>query len=134
MKPQALTFKFRISSFKLLVACGLWFVAYSCVLCSPVSPNTEEFIYDSHGKKDPFAPPVLSGAEKVDIEMLTGIKLEGIIWDEKNPMAIINDKIVGVGEEIAGAKIVGITENEVVFNVNGQEIKLRLRIIEEGEI
>ena len=108
-----------------------------CILCALGVLGflyAEEFVYDSHNKKDPFAPPVLSDTGKIDIEMLTGIKLEGIIWDEKNPMAIINDKIVGVEEEIAGAKIVGITQNEVIFNVDGQEIKLKLQIPEEGEI
>lgn len=103
-----------------------------CILCCSGFFYAEEFTYDSHGRKDPFSPPVISAGQKADIELLTGVELEGIIWDELSPIAIVNDKVVNIGDEVAGAKIVEITENEVVFEVNGQKVKLRLRIIEEG--
>lgn len=92
----------------------------------------EEFIYDSHGKKDPFSPPVIKAVEKAGTEVLTGVRLEGIIWDERNPVAVINDKVVSVGDEISGAKIVEIRQNEVIFDVNGQLISVKLRLEEAG--
>lgn len=95
------------------------------------SLNAEDFVYDSHGKKDPFSPPVIGVVETTDKEQLAGVKLEGIIWDEENPIAVINDKVVSIGDEVAGAKIVGMTRNEVTFEVDGQQVELKLRIIEE---
>lgn len=87
----------------------------------------EGFIYDSHGKKDPFAPPVLAGTDRSGAEMLAGIDLEGIIWDENKPVAIINDKVVNVGDEISGAKVIKITQNEVTFYINGQYVHIKLQ-------
>lgn len=92
----------------------------------------QEFIYDSRGRKDPFSPPVVKEAEKAGAEVLTGVRLEGIIWDEKNPMAIINDKVAGIGDTVSGAKVVEIRQNEVVFDVNGQRISVKLILKDEG--
>lgn len=92
----------------------------------------QEFIYDSHGKKDPFSPPVIKAVEKAGTEVLTGVRLEGIIWDEKNPIAIINDKVVRIGDEVSGAKITEIRQNEVIFDINGQMISVKLIIKDEG--
>lgn len=92
----------------------------------------EEFIYDPHGKKDPFTPPVISAVEKAGTEVLAGVRLEGIIWDEKKPIAVINDKVVSIGDEVSGARIVEIRQNEVIFDVNGQMVSVKLRVVEEG--
>lgn len=102
-----------------------------CALC--VSIFAEEFTYDSHGKKDPFSPPVISAVEKAGTEVLAGVRLEGIIWDEKKPIAVINDKVVGIGDEISGAKIIDIRQNEVIFDVNGQMVTVKLRTPEGGQ-
>lgn len=87
----------------------------------------EEFVYDSHGKKDPFGPPVVTTAEKTDEEVLSGVKLEGIIWDEKKPLAVINDKVVAAGDEVGGAKVIEIKQHEVLFDVDGQIVQVKLR-------
>lgn len=92
------------------------------------------FTYDSHGKKDPFGPSVIGTVEGKDSEILTGIRLEGIIWDKDNPVAIINDKVMGIGDIVNGARIVSITVNEVVFDIGGKHIKLKLQFVEEGAI
>lgn len=108
----------------------LFFSVFSVFLCALCV--SEEFVYDSHGKKDPFSPPVIKAVEKAGTEVLTGVRLEGIIWDERNPVAVINDKVVSVGDEISGAKIVEIRQNEVIFDVNGQLISVKLRLEEAG--
>jgi hypothetical protein len=41
------------------------------------------------------------------------LKLEGIIWDDQNPMVIINGKVLGKGGRIDGAKITKITKTYV---------------------
>lgn len=114
---------------KLYFLCVL--CSFLCALCGEIF--TEEFTYDSHGKKDPFSPPVISAVEKAGTEVLAGVRIEGIIWDEKKPIAVINDKVVGIGDEISGAKIIDIKQNEVIFDVNGQMISVKLRIPEGGQ-
>lgn len=86
----------------------------------------EEFIYNSHGRKDPFAPPVINTRGKAGTEVLSGIRLEGIIWEQDNPLAIINSKVVTVGAKVGGALVVEIKKDEVVFEINGQQFPMKL--------
>ena len=39
--------------------------------------------------------------------------LSGVLWDIKKPLALLNDKVVGLGEEIEGFKVVEIKEESV---------------------
>lgn len=108
------------------------FFSILCILCGFVL--AEEFIYDSHSKKDPFSPPVINAREKVSKEVLKGVRIEGIIWDEHKPMAVINDKVVGVGDTVSSARIIGIRQNEVIFDVDGQAVSVKLKMGEGEEI
>ena len=40
--------------------------------------------------------------------------LNGILWDDGNPMAIVNDEVVGVGDKIGTAVIVEITKGSII--------------------
>ena len=102
-------------------------VCAQIVFYSPFLLAAELFIYDAHGRKDPFSPPVIKATAESTKEIFLGIKLEGIIWDEDAPLAIINGKVVGLDAVIAGAKITKITQNEVVFDVNGEKVFIKLR-------
>jgi len=46
--------------------------------------------------------------------------VKGTIWDDENPLAIINGQILGVGEKIDGATIVEINKDNVVFEKDGK--------------
>ncbi len=93
-----------------------------------------DFVYDSHDRKDPFAPPVVEVEKDINATALVGVQLEGIIWDEANPLAVVNGKIVMTGDIVAGVEVIRITENEVIFNVNEQEVPVKLRIEIEEEL
>jgi len=41
--------------------------------------------------------------------------LEGIVWDEKNPKAIINGNIFGVGDHTGSNRIIAIKKDSVVI-------------------
>ena len=45
----------------------------------------------------------------------TQLKLAGIIWEEEEPMALINDQILKRGDMISGFKIFEIRKSEVVL-------------------
>ena len=47
------------------------------------------------------------------VESVRGLALEGIVWDEKSPLAVINDRVVGVGDAFDKNRIITITQTEV---------------------
>ncbi|NLB34856.1 MAG: hypothetical protein GX817_03440 [Elusimicrobia bacterium] len=52
--------------------------------------------------------------------------LEGIAWDSKNPVAIVNGELLEVGGTIADAQLVNITRNSVTFRWRGKNINLNM--------
>ena len=51
-------------------------------------------------------------------------KLSGIVFNEFNPLAIINGKSIGVGDLIEGAKVLKIERKKVVIVYDGNSISL----------
>jgi hypothetical protein len=69
-------------------------------------------------------PKGLPGIE----ELSTDDTLEGIVWNIKDPLALLNDQVVGVGEELDdGAVVTAITQDTVKFSRNGNRYYLVLR-------
>lgn len=54
------------------------------------------------------------------------LKLNGIMFDPSSPLALINDKVIKVGDIVSGAKVLAITENKVIVSLGGKEIILSL--------
>jgi hypothetical protein len=90
------------------------------------------------GRADPFAPlerkaavkppPEEAGDDAGDVtEPLPKpglVHLEGIIWSPRQPHAVINETLVGVGETVAGWKVASIGREEVVLLCGGLRISL----------
>ena len=55
----------------------------------------------------------------------TNLTLIGIIWDSNNPKAMIDDDIVGIGDEISGNTVVDIKEDKVVLNDGVNDFEIR---------
>ncbi len=55
-----------------------------------------------------------------------GLALGGILWDPQNPLAVINDEVLGVGEEVNGLRVIKISETEVLLEDDGREFTLKL--------
>ncbi|MCX5715694.1 MAG: hypothetical protein NTV07_02310 [Candidatus Omnitrophica bacterium] len=55
-----------------------------------------------------------------------GMVLNGIVWDENAPSAIINDNIVKVGEEVDGKKVAEIKKDKVILTKDGAVYELNL--------
>ena len=70
--------------------------------------------------RNPFMPWGLQGGAS------SAVTLNGIAWDPKNPKAVINDRIVGVGDEIAGCRVKEIKPASVVLS--GEEGERELRV------
>ena len=57
-----------------------------------------------------------------------GYSIEGIVWDEAEPLALINNQVVGVGDQIDNeTQIVEITPGKVRFTRKGREYFLEFR-------
>jgi hypothetical protein len=100
---------------------------------APTAPPTEtsppNLVLETRGPKpsgesawgrNPFLP------RKSGQDSAGGLTLGGVAWDEKSPKAIINDQIVGIGDEVAGNKVVDIKQDRVLLSdgVNDFELKL----------
>ncbi len=99
------------------------------------SAAAENVEYNSHGRRDPFAP--LVGSEKptitklADITSVEDIRLEGIVSGSKGEMAaMMNGEIIKQNSKIGDIVVRSITKAGVTLTVGGKEYKLKLP--EEG--
>ena len=83
----------------------------------------EEFLPKAkYGRDDPFSP--ITGKREI-IEDKTG--LQGISWDEEQPLAIIDGVIVGVGDRVSGREVVKIEKDRVILDDGEKYFELRLK-------
>ena len=75
-------------------------------------------------KKDPFAPLVKE--EKKAPAPAPVITLTGILWDKDKPLAIINNRVVKIGDTAGGSRVVEIKENSVILNDGTKDFELKL--------
>ena len=74
----------------------------------------------------PGRPSSMEGTQKNSAPSLPLLKLQGILWGEK-PQAIINRKVLSVGDRIEEAEVTSVTPDGVTLSFNGQEINLTLK-------
>ena len=60
---------------------------------------------------------------------ITDLQLQGIFWGSSNPEAIINRKIVSVGDQVEDAEVEAITKESVTLSRNGQEFELKPEVL-----
>ncbi len=110
----------------------LWFLCLTVV--TVVYADEKAFVYNEHGKHDPFWPLVSPSGTRINYDTVstaTDMILEGIVEDSKgNNVAIINGKIVKAKDQVGSYVIESITKDHVDL-VKGQE-RLTLKIKKEG--
>ena len=74
-------------------------------------------------------PVVVAPVVLPDVETLAlNDSIEGIVWNDKDPLALVNNQVVGIGEELEdGAVVTEITRDTVRFKRNGKRYYLVLR-------
>ncbi len=91
----------------------------------------EAFVYDDHGKRDPFVPLVSSAGMIVAYDQdlsLNDLALEGIVADATgNNAAIVNGKVVKVHDKIGPYIVDVITIDHVEFLKDTQRFILKLK-------
>lgn len=85
-------------------------------------PEQKHFVYSSFGRRDPFVPVKLPEVEGISID---DVRLVGIIWDAKDPIAIFEDQKVPernyslrAGDAVLNGMVKKITPNGVIFTLN----------------
>lgn len=54
------------------------------------------------------------------------ITIKGIVWNTGAPQAIVNDKIVHLGDTVNGMEIISIRQNGVEFSNNGVKVLIKM--------
>lgn len=106
--------------------------AFVVVLAQSIAFSAEEqFVYDAHGKHDPFNPLVTpTGSVQIYDADLTAsdMTLEGILEDpDGNSAAIINGKILKIGEQIGPYLIQSIGSDHVIILKDGEGFTLNIK-------
>ncbi|MFZ5516132.1 MAG: hypothetical protein ACOY90_05810 [Candidatus Zhuqueibacterota bacterium] len=63
-------------------------------------------------------------SSQVKKEKAPALTLQGIIWDERAPTALINGEIVGKGDSILGYRVDDVKKDRVVLSRNGRQLVL----------
>lgn len=89
------------------------------------------FVYEDHGKKDPLAPLVANNGTVISYDTqvtVADIVLEGVMMDAKgNSIAIVNGKIVKVGDTVSSYLVEKIMVNEVVLVSGAEHLVVRMK-------
>jgi len=95
--------------------------ARSAPVKKPVISQRVEDEDDSAWGRCPFSGKVFYGEAKA-----LDLKLTGILWDEDNPQAIINDEIREKGQKVGKFKIIEILPEEVIISDGTEKFELKI--------
>ncbi len=83
-------------------------------------------------RRNPFAPLDESAGSTAKrqrrwfVSKEIGLRLNGIIWNKDNPVAIINDTVVKIGSEIFDRKVSAIVPGHVELDYRGKKEVLKI--------
>lgn len=106
------------------------------LLVLAVGASVVEAAYQAHGKRDPFVPLLTASGQRIhppggDEETATGaarVALQGIVYDPKTESyAILNGRVMRLGETIDGITVTAITPTTVTVMMNGQAHQLTVQ-------
>lgn len=100
---------------------------------APPSVNIElpQMEYDAGNLRDPFEPEPFEEEEGKEFNItevsprmpLPSLEVKGIVWGAELPQAIINNRVVKIGDRIEGACIVDISKEGItVFHGGRQQL------------
>ncbi len=82
--------------------------------------NQEMAPYDAFFHRDPMQPLVDDKGNWVSgVGLTSGLSVQGIIWSDQRPLAIIDDELYTVGAVVGPYTIVEIRGQDIVVDRNG---------------
>ena len=79
-------------------------------------------LWDREWGRDPFVPQTVVSS----IVKAVNLTLKGILWDEKTPKAIVNEKTLVIGDVIYGYTVIDIKPRSVVLRTGEKNIELQV--------
>ena len=120
------------NSIIVLLCIGLFCSAYASA-----QPEKNSAAATTTLRRDPFVPLIDAKGnikDKKDLFPVRGeslpiaITLKGILWDERYPLAVINEKVLAEGDVLAGGVVLDtINEDGVVLDYQGEKFPIKLR-------
>ncbi len=86
--------------------------------------------YKAEGLRDPFREDKIEIKakekleEQIEITSLPGVVIQGIVWGGTFPQAIVNNKVVKIGDTIGQAKVMDISKNGIILLQENKKYKL----------
>lgn len=105
-------------------------------IIAPIAPPSPEKTPKEEKKekkpevRDPFLPGIKQAIQNTTYsirQFLMDYKISGILYDDKGPTAIINSKVVRIGDIIVGKTVVDIEKDKVILMENGEVFVLELQ-------
>lgn len=113
--------KTAIMFLMLTLACPLW----------ADDLPAEKFVYDDHGKRDPFWKLVTASGSIMNFEtdlLISDLTLEGIIVDPRGAnLAIINGNVVKTNDKLGAFTVLKIEKDNVKLLKGQESFILRLK-------
>ena len=79
-------------------------------------------LWEREWGRDPFVPQAVVGS----IVKAVNLTLKGILWDEKTPKAIVNEKTLFKGDTIYGYTVIDIKPRSVILKTGEKNIELQV--------
>ncbi|MCX5707176.1 MAG: hypothetical protein NTW13_05970 [Candidatus Omnitrophica bacterium] len=83
--------------------------------------------YLAEGLRDPFKSPIVKDTsyKSSEVKALPQLNIQGLIWGGTFPQAVINNKVVKIGDTVVeGARITDISKEGVTVLYNGMTYQL----------
>ncbi|MCX5706236.1 MAG: hypothetical protein NTW13_00935 [Candidatus Omnitrophica bacterium] len=96
------------------------------ILCASVTLAESDFVYNSKAKRNPFIPLVGSDGRLIKLDKgesnrTSDLWIDGIIYDKHGvSYAIVNSKVVGVGDYSVAYQVLKVEDNKVIFIKDGK--------------
>jgi len=115
------------------VCCMLIIVAHAAA-----AAGSEEYVYQSRGKRDPFLPLVgkaslFNTRDLIDVVDVKDVKLEGIMYDAQGgSRAILNGTLLKEGDEAGLIKVEKIEAKKVIVIINEERHEVSIGKGDQG--
>ena len=115
--------------FMILLVCGL-IIGHTAQSQQPTQkarekqePNEEPLSPMKYGRDNPFTPVTEEFPRVIEKGRA---ELEGIMWDEKQPLALIGGAIVKVGDKTSQGTVTKIEKDKVILQDGIRQYEIRL--------
>ncbi len=93
----------------------------------------DQFSYESKGKKDPFTPGEFVWNNERTTVHLRECKLDGIVWDDVNPVIILEGTVLKKGATFLGATVESIGRDSAVFVIGQEKVTVPVAVQKSGD-